>query len=155
MASLNHLAILCGSAPKGFRQKKLEDMYNFLTSEAGGVTAGNIVVFPSGVDELLLEGILNGLFDAAAEDGDGEVLLYFCALTMRDLYAELSGSVCGGVEAVRLGKDEIRRDVITYYEKQLAAMMDVRCRVVLEADDELISEESLGYEKIGQECAAF
>ena len=148
-------ALLCGSAPDGFRQKKLVDMHNFLTSEAGGtLSQQNVIIFPNGVNELFLEGVLNSVFDSAVEEDDGEVLLYFCALTETDLHSELSDSACAGVEVVRLRENEIRKDVIAYYAEKLAGMLDVKCRVVYEADEKFVSEESLGYEKIAQECAS-
>ena len=107
----------------------------------------NIIVFPNGVDELLLESVLNGVFDAAEEDG-GKVLLYFCARTESDLSAELSDSVCAGIEVIRLGDNEIRKEVIVYYTETLADMLEVKCSVTYEADDEFVSEETLGYERI-------
>ena len=123
-------------------------MHAFLTSEAGGfVPEKNIIVFPNEVNELFLEGVLNGVFDSAAEDDDGEVLLYFCAETEADLQTELSDCAVSGVEVVRLGKDEIRKDVIAYYA-ELAERIGVRFRVVYEADGELVSEEKLGYERV-------
>ena len=145
-------AILCGSAPEGYRQKKLADRYDFLTSSAGGAVPGkHISIFPCGVNELVLEGVLNGVFAAAAEaDGEtgaGEVLLYFCALTERDVRAELSDSAIPGVEVVRLGSDEVRKDVIAYYA-ELAEKLEIGFRVVYAADSELVSESALGYEKV-------
>ena len=117
--------VLCGSAPEGQRQKKLERMYDFLTGKSGGSYApGDIIVLPNGVKELFLESILNAAFSEAAESDGGEVLLYFCARTAADLCAELSDNDYGGVEAVRLGSAEIRRDVIAYYTG-LAARCDL------------------------------
>ena len=47
---MNHYAILCGSAPEGFRQKKLEDMYDFLINPEGKkYKPENIIVFSSGI----------------------------------------------------------------------------------------------------------
>lgn len=138
--------MLCGSAPEDFRQKKLVVMHDFLVSESGGlVPEHNIIIFPNGVNELLLESVLNGVFDEAAEEYDGEVFLYFCTNTQADLYAELSDSAVAGVKVVRLGKNEIRKDVIAYYAG-LAERLGVRFRVVYEVDGELVSEEQLGYE---------
>ena len=141
-------AVLCGSAPDGYRQLKVEKMYDFLTSESDWrVPEKNIVMFPNGIDELFFESVLNGVFDEAAED-DGEVLLYFCAKAESDLYAELSDCEIAGVEVVRLGEDEIRKDVIAYYAEKLADMLGVKCRVMYEADGEFVREEMLGYEKV-------
>ena len=36
---LTRHAILCGSAPDGFTQKKINEMHDFLTSDAGGFWA--------------------------------------------------------------------------------------------------------------------
>ena len=144
-----HYAILCGSAPEGFQQKKLVAMHDYLTSEAGGsVSERNIIIFPNGVPELLLESVLNGVFDSAAEEDSSEVLLYFCAMTEADLNAELSDSYVSGVEVVRLGNDEIRKDVIAYYAA-LAEKMGIGFQVRYESDCELVREEVLGYERIG------
>ena len=141
-------AVLCGFAPKGCRQKKLVDIHDFLTSTAGGaVPERNIVIFPNGVHELLLESALNGIFDAAAEEDESEVLLYLCAATEADLHAELSDSACAGVEVVRLGSDEVRKDVIAYYA-ELAEKLEIGFRMVYAADSELVSESALGYEKV-------
>ena len=147
-------AVLCGSAPDGYRQLKVEKMYDFLTSESDWrVPEKNIVMFPNGIDELFLESVLNGVFDEATEDDDGEVLLYFCAKTESDLHAELSDSACAGVEVVRLGENEIRKDVIAYYAEKLAGMLGVNCRVEYEADSASISTESIGWEKMNKEVA--
>ncbi len=142
---LTGYAVLCGAAPELFQQKKLTVMHDFLRSaDSGSFTEKNIVLFPHGVHELLLESVLNGLFDAAAEENDGEVLLYFCAKTNADLQAELSDSCVAGVQAVRLGADEIRKDVIAWYA-DLAKKLEIGFRVVYENDAELVSEKRLGY----------
>ena len=146
---MTRCAVLCGSAPKNYFQKKLVDMHDFLTSDGGDpIPERNVIVFPNGVHELLLESVLNGVFDSAAEEDDGEVLLYFCARTESDLSAELSDSVCAGIEVIRLGDNEIRKEVIVYYTETLADMLEVKCSVTYEADDEFVSEETLGYERI-------
>ena len=180
---LNHLAILCGSAPKGFRQKKLEYKYDFLgKGEAGKrYEPGSVVVFPSGVSELFLEGVLNEALENAADaedDGDdacgteladapaeaapfagdeaslnvddgtmGQVLLYLCARTQADLNAELSDCAVPGVEVVRLGEDEVRKEVLAYYA-DLAEKMGVGFRVEYDWDGEFVREEELGWEKV-------
>lgn len=131
--SLNRYALLCGSAPDDFRQKKLVAKYDFLVDENGYEPSG-IVMFPNGVHELLLESVLNGTLDAAPD----ELLLYFC--TMRPSAPD--------AEVVRLGTEEIRRDVLAYYAG-LAEELGVRLRVEYEADVELVSEEALGYERVG------
>jgi len=141
---LNHFAILCGSAPEGFRQKKLEDMYDFLKSRK----EENLICFQNGVSEILLEKILGEAFDKACENDDSRVLLYLCAQTEADLNANLSGSGLSNVKVVRLGKDEIRKEVIAYYE-DLAEKMGVGFRVDYDWDSEFVREEELGYEVLG------
>ena len=134
-------------------------MHDFLVSESGGsLPERNIVIFPNGMHELMLESALNGAFDDAAGEDDeassdtesaGEVLLHLCALSESDLHAELSDSAIAGVEVVRLGNDEIRKDVIAYYEA-LAERMGIGFQVRYDADDELVSEAVLGYERVGR-----
>lgn len=48
-------AILLGSAPKDFRQKKIEDMSDFLISKNGG---RGVVTFANGITELMLEMVM-------------------------------------------------------------------------------------------------
>lgn len=55
-------AVLCGSAPDGFSQKKLNEMKDFLASKEGGSWAkGGIVSFPNGVSEKTLETVLENI----------------------------------------------------------------------------------------------
>ncbi|MBR6143981.1 MAG: hypothetical protein IKQ23_06825 [Treponema sp.] len=145
-------AILCGSAPKGFRQKKLEEMYNFLESKNGANQNGaRVITFPNGVNELILEGMLNNALEKASDE-TAEVLLYICAKEGADLKAELSGSAIPGIEVVRLNDQEIRKDVLAYYEN-LADQLDVRFRVEYAVDREFVKEEVFGYEKVAAESA--
>lgn len=143
---LNHYAILCGSAPEGFRQKKLEDMYDFLINPEGKkYKPENIIAFSSGITELYLEGLLNELFDRASDYENSEVFLYLCAEKEPDLHAEVSGCSVSGIEVVKLGHEEVRKEVISYYQK-LAEMMEIIFRVEYVFDNDFVSEESLGYE---------
>ena len=71
-------AILCGSAPRGFTQKKINEMHEFLTSSSGGAWAEKeIVFFPNGVDDAMLAFVLERLKADKAE----QILLYICTLT--------------------------------------------------------------------------
>lgn len=143
---MNHFAILCGSAPEGFRQKKLEDMFDFLTRpEGGSFERKNIISFPGGVNELFLENLLWQTIEKASEDSDSYVLLYLCAKSEADLHAELSDSAISGVEIVRLGENEIRKEVLAYYAG-LAEKLDVAFKVDFSVDGDFVSEKSLGYE---------
>ena len=147
---MSHYALILGSAPEGFRQKKLEDMW--ISLESGGCYApGNILAFPNGVNELFLESVLNEtidkLCDADSEEGksNGGIFLYLCAKSEADLHAELSDSAISGVEIVRLGENEIRKEVIAYYAG-LAEKLDVAFKVDFSVDGDFVSEKSLGYE---------
>lgn len=141
-------AILCGSAPNDYRQKKLEEKYDFLETKEG-FEPGSIVSFPNGVSELFLESVLNESFDKAAdEDSDsGKVVLYLFAKAEADLNSVLSDSCVEGVKVVRLGDNEIRKDVLAYYA-DLAEKQEIDFQVVYDFDGEFISEEELGFEKV-------
>ncbi len=74
---LKRYAILCGSAPDGFTQKKINEMHDFLTSEAGGFWAEKeIMIFPNGVSEAMLSFVLERL----KADKTEQILLYICTL---------------------------------------------------------------------------
>ncbi|MBQ4378003.1 MAG: hypothetical protein IJR39_13005 [Treponema sp.] len=141
-------AILCGSAPNDYRQKKLEKKYDFLETKEG-FEPGSIVSFPNGVTELFLESTLNEAFDKATDDDSdsGKVFLYLFAKTEADLNAELSDSCVEGVKVVRLGNNEIRKEVLAYYA-DLAEKQEIDFLVVYDFDSEFISEEELGFEKV-------
>ncbi len=117
------------------QQKKLNETHNFLVNAQGlSVPEENIVIFPNGIDELLFEFTMNGLLN-----GDDEaVKLYF--FTQKPLEKD--------AQTLWLGNEEIRLDVIGYY-RELAKKIDVTLTVVYESDSDFVSEESLGYEKIG------
>ena len=77
VVSLKKYAILCGSAPDGFTQKKINEMHDFLTSDAGGLWAEkDIAIFPNGVDEPMLSFVLERL----KADKTEQILLYICTL---------------------------------------------------------------------------
>ena len=92
-------AILCGSAPDGFTQKKINEMYDFLASEAGGFWAEKeITIFPNGIAEEMLSFVLERL----KADKTKQILLYICALS----------PVGDGEKSVWLGGEEVRKSVI-------------------------------------------
>lgn len=143
-------AILCGSAPSDYRQKKLEEKYDFLETKEG-FEPGSIVSFPNGVSELFLESVINESFDKAVDDesDSGKVFLYLFAKSEADLNSVLSDSCVEGVEVVRLGDNEIRKEVLAYYA-DLAEKQDIDFQVVYDFDSEFISETELGFEKVEQ-----
>ena len=92
-------AILCGSAPDGFTQKKINEMHDFLTSEADGSWAEKeITIFPNGVTEAMLSFV----FERFKADKTEQILLYICTLS----------PVADEDKSVWLGEDEIHKSVI-------------------------------------------
>jgi len=120
---LKHYAILCGSAPDGFTQKKINEMHDFLTSEAGGFWAEKeIVIFPNGVSEAMLSFVLERLKAEKTE----QILLYIC--TLSPVAAE-DGSVW-------LGGEEVRKSVASAGSATANSV-----QVVYDSDRELVSED--------------
>ena len=71
------LAILIGAAPKGKIQTKVNDMVNFLTSDAGGTWAEeDIMILPYGCDPKELDELI--AFYAAPK-----MFYYLCPVTPR------------------------------------------------------------------------
>ena len=121
-------AILCGSAPDGFTQKKINEMHDFLTSEAGGSWAEKeITIFPNGVDEAMLSFVLERL----KSDKTEQILLYICTLS----------PVADDDESVWLGGEEIRKSVIE------AACADGRGQVVYDCGREVVRDEEMELEE--------
>ena len=117
-------AILCGSAPDGFTQKKINEMHDFLISEAGGSWAEkDIVIFPNGVDEAMLSFMLERL----RADKTEQILLYICTLS----------PVSDDDESVWLGGEEVRKSVIE------AFCADWCVQVVYDTCREMVREEEM------------
>ena len=75
---MNKYAVIIGEAPEDYRMKKTEEMYDFLRSDKGGsILSGNIIGFPQGVSELMLEAVLDRMFNEETKS----ILLYFCTKT--------------------------------------------------------------------------
>ncbi|MCM1321058.1 MAG: hypothetical protein NC041_05315 [Bacteroides sp.] len=128
-------ALLCGSAPDGFYQQKIDEMHGFLVSEAGGAWAEKeIMIFPNGVTEELLSFLLERL----RADGMEFVFLYICTLS----------PVFDSDKTVWLGGSEVQRSVI---ESFCAAG---GMQAVYDCGRELAGAEELGYERASAESAA-
>ena len=124
VVSLKKHAILCGSAPDGFTQKKINEMHDFLTSEAGGFWAEKeITIFPNGVDEAMLSFVLERL----EADKTEQILLYICTLSP---LAEIEKSVW-------LGGEEVRKSVI----EDFGNCGGIEAQVVYDSDREFVDEE--------------
>ncbi|WP_296091448.1 hypothetical protein [uncultured Treponema sp.] len=115
-------AILCGCAPDGFTQKKINEMHDFLISEAGGSWAEKeIMIFPNGVDEAMLSFVLERL----KADKTEQILLYVCTLS----------PVADEDKSVWLGGEEVRKNVIE------AFCADGCGQVIYDSCRELVREE--------------
>lgn len=121
-------AILCGSAPSGFTQKKINEMHDFLTGEAGGSWAEKeIVFFPNGVDDAMLAFVLERLKADKAE----QIFLYICTMS----------PVAEEDKSVWLGGYEVRKSLIK------AFCADGRGQVIYDCGRELERNEEIGLEK--------
>lgn len=129
---MSRFSILLGSASEDFRQKKLEDMFDFLDSKRNAGD-NSIVTFANGISEMMLEMVM----DNSVRQKPDSILLYICTLQpVRD-----------DEKSVWLGGEEIRRDVISHYQK-LAAECGIDMQVIFDFDTEMVKEEKLGYEKL-------
>ena len=117
-------AFLCGCAPDGFTQKKINEMHDFLTGEAGGSwTEKEITIFPNGVTEAMLSFVLERL----RADKTEQILLCICTLS----------PVADEDESVWLGGEEVRKTVVE------AACADGRGQVVYDSCREFVSDEEM------------
>ena len=115
-------AILCGCAPDGFTQKKINEMHDFLTSDFGGSWAEKeITIFPNGLSEAMLSFV----FERLKVDKTEQILLYICTLS----------PVADDDESVWLGGEEIRKSVIK------AACADGRGQLIYDTCREFVSDE--------------
>lgn len=127
---MTRYAILIGSAPEDFRQKKLEDMSDFLNSKNG---RRGMVTFANGITEQMLEMVL----DNSMKQNPDSIILYLCTLQ----------PVGDDENSLWLGGEEIRRNVISHYQ-ELAAECGIDMQVIFDSDRELVSEEELGWEEV-------
>ena len=128
---MTRCAFLLGAAKEGYRQKKLSRMYETLVAD--GWAEREIVEFPNGVSELLLEYALNN----CVEQSGTKIFLYICALSQD----------CIKDDCITLGNDEIRKSVIAQYEER-AKMCGIAFDIRYDSDDDFVREEALGWEKV-------
>ncbi len=143
---LTRHAILCGSAPSGFTQKKINEMHDFLTSEAGGSwSEKEITIFPNGVDEAMLSFMLERL----KADKTKQILLYICTLS----------PVADEDKSVWLGGDEVRKGTIEAFYADGYGQVIYDCGREFVSDEEMELEEenvferqitSLSFSKMGE-----
>ncbi|WP_298740257.1 hypothetical protein [uncultured Treponema sp.] len=129
-------AILCGCAPDGFTQKKINEMHDFLASEAGGSWAEKeIMIFPNGVTEAMLSFVLERL----KADKTEQILLYICTLS----------PTADEDKSVWLGGEEVRKSVAS--ASSVAAnfiQVIYDCGMEFESDEEMELEENVLESKI-------
>ena len=117
-------AILCGSAPDGFTQKKINEMHDFLTGDAGGFWAEKeITIFPNGVTEEMISFVLERL----KTDKTEQIFLYICSLS----------PVADEDKSVWLGGEEVRKRVIEPF------CADGHGHVVYDSCREMVREEEM------------
>ena len=117
-------AILYGSAPNGFTQKKINSMHDFLTSDEGGLWQENdITIFPNGVTEVMLTFVLNRLKSEKIE----KILLYICTLS----------PVVDTEKSVWLGGEEIEKKA---FQEILEGS---NAQVIFDCDREMVKEEDM------------
>lgn len=115
-------AVLCGSAPLGFTQKKIIEMHSFLVSaEGGGWPEKEITIFPNGVCEAMLSFVLERLKSQKTDN----ILLYICT----------ESAVSDSERSVWLGGEEISRSVAE------VAMADGCGQVIYDSCREMVMEE--------------
>ena len=118
-------AVLCGSAPLGFNQKKINEMHSFLVSAESVWQEKEITVFPNGVSEALLSFTLERLKSQKTD----YILLYICT----------ESALSAGEKSVWLGGEEIRRSLVE------SALADGTGQVVFDSCREMVRDE-------GDEC---
>lgn len=128
-------AILCGSAPSGFTQKKINGMHDFLTSDAGGAWAEKeIVFFPNGVDDAMLSFVLERLKADKAE----QIFLYICTMS----------PVAEEDKSVWLGGYEVRKSLIKAFCADGRGQVIYDCGRVLERNEEIELKKKVFENKI-------
>ena len=119
-------AILCGSAPNGFTQKKINSMHDFLTSDEGGLwQEKDITIFPNGVTEVMLTFVLNRLKSEKIE----KILLYICTLS----------PVVDSAKSVWLGGEEIEKKAFQEILEDCGGQVIFDCDKELKSNDEINS----------------
>ncbi len=156
---MKHYALLLGSAPEGFNQKKLNDMRDFLADEKGLWAKSGIISFPNGLSEKTLEQILENIkaeikntykekeayFNLAKaiqiqkseslqnkfqENAEFKILLYICTLS----------PVADEDKSVWLGGEEIRKSVIEKFS-EFCRSSSISVQVIYDACRDFVSDE--------------
>ena len=129
--NLSKYALLCGSAPDGMMQKKIDELYDSLLSENGGRYEENeIMIFPNGIDEASLVYVLNKL----RMGGVNQILLYICTVSPAEDWER----------TVWLGGNEIRK-VIFEKPASLAGFLRGASAPAVSESTDFSKQESGGF----------
>lgn len=124
-------ALLCGSAPEGKIQKKIDSMYESLRQENGGMFKDNeIMIFPNGTDETLIAYTLDRLF----LEGTEQVFIYVCT----------ESPVLDYEKAVWLGGNEINKSVFEEPKPFSVQVVYDSDRDFIDSDEYYFDEQSAG-----------
>ncbi len=156
---MKNYALLLGSAPEGFSQKKLNDMRDTLASEKGLWAKCGIVSFPNGASEKTLKHILENikneienakrekeaycnlakaiqiqksesLQNGLQENAKIKILLYICTLS----------PVADEDKSVWLGGEEIRKSVIEEF-CEFCRSSGNNVQVIYDCDRDFVPDE--------------
>lgn len=131
---MEKLAVLIGAAPEGFRQRKMEDMMDFLQTEQGGSYKASEYLGFSGV---VTENMLDDVFRYTLEQLPKRILIYFCT---RDPVRDYEKVIwCGG--------KEIPKEMIAKFQNQ-AKDNNIDLQIIYDVCRDLATEEELGYEPV-------
>mgnify|MGYP007101841259 CR=1 FL=1 len=132
---MSRFALLFGSAPEGHIQKKVDGMYDFLSSQEGGSYGSDeLMVFPNGLPaEELCE-----IFSRLSAYGVENLYLYVCTIA----------PTFDSEESVWLGGNEVKKEALEKPETNLLCGTDspesthFSVQLVYDSDREFISAEN-------------
>ena len=128
-------AVLCGSAPDDYRQKKLIEMNDFLTDQKySSVYNRNLYIFSNSINEVMLKLVLNKSFSLGAKKN----LLFSIINEIPFLDSKMD---------IWLGGEKIRRDVIVYVVN-FAKINGISSKMSYDIDREFVREEEHSNEKV-------
>lgn len=131
---MSKYAFIIGEAPDDYRMKKTEDMYNFFqTKEGGSFPKKNIITFPNGINEFMLQTVINNCL----KEGTEEVLLYICKKL----------PIPNSTKTFFIGKEEIRFETLTYFEN-LAKSQSITFTYLFDSCTDIRPEEEFGFEEV-------
>lgn len=130
---MSTIAIIIGSAPEGYRQKKIEEKCDscFANDE-------EYVAFPNGIDETMLKSILHKVFEKHPD----QIIFYICT----------QEPVKESNKTIKLGNSSVSKDFLLNYQK-LTKDKGSNLTIGYDVCNDLLTLEELGYEKLVQHTA--